>query len=61
MTLALVAVGGVGTIGGAAVLVAAFRAGQSGEGDQERRLFRWAVVLLAGGSVAFLGAVLTGG
>lgn len=57
MTPALVAVGAVGTVGGAAALVLAFRRGQTGDRAGERRLFRGAVVGLALGSLAFLAAM----
>lgn len=58
MTGALVALGGVATIGGAALLVAAFRSGQAGEVHRERRWFRLAVLGLASGSVLFVVALL---
>jgi hypothetical protein len=47
----------VGTVGGAAALVLAFRRGQTGDRAGERRLFRGAVVGLALGSLAFLAAM----
>lgn len=61
MTPALLVLGGVGTLGGAAALVLAFRAGQAGERDRERTLFRWAVAGLAAGSLLFLATMIAGG
>lgn len=54
----LLALGGVLTIGGAALLVLAFRRGQDGDRDAERRLFRYSVAALAAGSLCFLVTVL---
>lgn len=53
-------VGAVGTLGGAGTLVVAFRSGQEGDKDRERRLFRVAVGALALGSLAFLAAMIIG-
>lgn len=50
----MLALGGLLTIGGAAALVVAFRHGQAGRTDDERRWFRLAVAGLALGSLAFL-------
>jgi hypothetical protein len=61
MTPALVALGAVGTLGGASALVMAFRRGQGGDRAAEQRLFRAAVLGLAVGSLAFLGAMVTAG
>lgn len=47
-------IGATGTLGGAALLVTAFRTGQAGDKARERFLFRWAVGALALGSAAFL-------
>lgn len=55
---ALLALGAVLTIGGAAGLVVAFRHGQAGRRDVERRTFRLAVVGLAIGSLVFLATVV---
>ena len=57
----LLALGAVLTLAGAVALVVAFRKGQSGRHDDERRLFRLAVVGLASGSLLFLGTVLLSG
>lgn len=51
VTLAL---GGLLTIAGAACLVLAFRHGQAGRAQDERRVFRLAVAGLASGSALFL-------
>lgn len=59
--LVTLALGGLLTIGGAAALVVAFRHGQAGRADDERRWFRGAVVGLALGSAGFLATVLLGG
>lgn len=56
-----VVLGAVGTIGGAGLLVAAFRSGQNGEREREGRLFRYAVLGMALGSASFLAALLTAG
>jgi len=52
--------GAIGTIGGAAALVAAFRHGQAGRRADERRWFTIAVVALALGSLAFFATVAQG-
>lgn len=57
----LVALGGVGTIGGALCLVAAFRRGQEGDRAGEQRLFRAAIAAMAAGSLLFVAALVTGG
>ncbi len=54
MDVVALALGGLLTIGGAGALVVAFRHGQAGRTDDERRWFRVAVAGLALGSVAFL-------
>ncbi|KGM14335.1 hypothetical protein [Cellulomonas bogoriensis] len=46
--------GGVLTLAGALFLVRAFRQGQEGLAENERRTFRLSVVLLAAGSALFL-------
>ncbi|WP_225754726.1 hypothetical protein [Actinotalea sp. Marseille-Q4924] len=51
LTLAL---GAVLTLAGAALLVIAYRQGQAGRAEDERRTFRLAVAGLAGGSLLFL-------
>jgi hypothetical protein len=51
--LALV-LGALLTIGGAGLLVLAFRQGQAGRAEDERRTFRLAVGALATGSLFFL-------
>lgn len=56
---ALLALGALLTLGGAAALVVGFRQGQVGRTDAERRTFRAAVAGLALGSlVLLLGTVL---
>lgn len=55
----LVALGAVGTIGGAVLLVGAFRRGQAGDRAGERRLFTRAVAGLGGGALLFAVALLT--
>ncbi len=50
----LLALGGVLTLAGAALLVRAFRLGQADRRDDERRTFRLAVAALAVGSALFL-------
>lgn len=55
----LVVLGAVGTIGGAALLVAAFRRGQAGDPAGERRMFTGAVAGLGGGALLFALALLT--
>lgn len=54
MDVLTLALGGALTIGGAGALVVAFRHGQRGHRDDERRWFRGAVAALALGSLAFL-------
>lgn len=54
-----VVLGAVGTIGGAALLVGAFRRGQAGDRDVERRMFGGAVAGLGGGALLFAIALLT--
>lgn len=61
MTPVLVTLGAVGTVGGACALVVAFRRGQGGDRAGEQRLFRAAVLGLALGSLAFLGAMVAAG
>lgn len=53
----LLALGGVLTIGGAWLLVVAFRHGQAGRRDAERRTLGAAVASLAAGSLLFLATV----
>ncbi len=53
-------IGAIGTIGGAWMLVTAFRGGQQGDKARERSLFRWAVGALALGSLSFLVAMIVG-
>lgn len=52
--------GAIGTMGGAAALVVAFRHSQAGRRPDERRWFVLAVAALALGSLAFLATVLQG-
>ena len=54
------ALGAVGTLGGAGALVLAFRSGQGGDKAREKVLFRGAVAALALGSAAFLVAMILG-
>ena len=54
MDVVALALGGLLTIAGAAALVVAFRHGQAGRPEDERRWFRLAVAGLALGSLAFL-------
>lgn len=61
MDLATLVLGGLATIGGAGALVVAFRHGQAGRRDDERRWFRAAVAALALGSASFLVTVLLAG
>ena len=49
------------TLTGAGLLVLAFRQGQAGRRDDERRTFRLAVVGLAAGSVLFLVTMMLSG
>ena len=58
---ALFALGAVGTLAGAVLLVLGFRQGQEGDAAGERVRFRAAVAALALGSLALLGAVVSGG
>jgi hypothetical protein len=58
---ALLTLGAILTLGGAAMLVLAFRHGQAGRTDDERRTFRLAVVGLAAGSLLFLATVAVSG
>ncbi len=53
-------IGALGTLGGAGMLVAAFRRGQQGDKAREGRLFRRAVGSLALGSLSFLLAMIAG-
>jgi hypothetical protein len=59
-TVALV-LGALLTLTGAGLLVLAFRQGQAGRPDDERRTFRLAVVGLATGSVLFLVTMMLSG
>lgn len=59
MQIVLLALGGLLTLAGAALLVRAFRQGQAGDRDAERRTFRLAVAGLAAGSLAFFATVAT--
>ncbi|EYR64898.1 hypothetical protein N866_02635 [Actinotalea ferrariae CF5-4] len=53
------ALGAVLTLVGALLLVTAYRHGQAGRVEAERRTFRWSVAGLAAGSLLFLlGTVL---
>ena len=52
--------GAVLTLAGAALLVVAYRHGQEGRRDAERRTFRLAVGLFAAGSVTFVVATASG-
>lgn len=54
----LLVLGAVLTVGGAVLLVVAFRRGQDGRRDGERRAFRLAVAGLAAGSLLFLATVV---
>ncbi|HOU90526.1 MAG TPA: hypothetical protein PLU22_05740 [Polyangiaceae bacterium] len=54
------ALGAVGTIGGAGMLVVAFRSGQGGDPAREKVQFRGAVAALAVGSAALLAAMIVG-
>lgn len=60
LQLTAFALGAVLTLTGAALLVVAFRHGQAGRGDTERRTFRRAVASLAAGSALFLTAMVLG-
>lgn len=53
------ALGTLLTLAGAALLVTAYRQGQAGRVDDERRTFRLAVAGLATGSLLFLVATVT--
>lgn len=57
----LVALGGVGTIGGALCFVAAFRRGQVDDRAGEQRLFRAAIAAMGVGSLLFVAALVAGG
>lgn len=59
MTVALVALGAIGTLGGAAAFVAAFRRGQTGDRAGEAGIFRWAVAGMGAGTLMFAAALLT--
>ncbi|WP_149202843.1 hypothetical protein [Actinotalea subterranea] len=61
MNPVLLALGAVLTLGGAGLLVVAFRHGQAGRTDAERRTFRLAVAGLAAGSLALLATVVLSG
>ncbi len=61
MDLVTLTLGGLLTIGGAGALVVAFRHGQAGRADDERRWFRAAVAGLALGSLAFVATVWLAG
>lgn len=52
--------GAVLTLVGAGLLVLAYRHGQEGRRDDERRTFRLAVGLLAAGSLTFVVATVAG-
>lgn len=54
MDAVTLALGAVLTIAGASLLVIAFRHGQAGRVQEERRTFRLAVAGLAAGSLMFL-------
>lgn len=56
-----VVLGAIGTIGGAGLFVAAFRRGQAGDVEAERRLFRISVAGMAVGSALFVVALMTAG
>lgn len=58
MHLATLAVGGLASIGGAALLVLAFRDGQAGRVDAERVKFRSAVAALGVGALGFLATAM---
>ncbi|HQY33682.1 hypothetical protein [Actinotalea sp.] len=61
LSQALLALGAGGTIGGAVLLVAAFRRGQAQDRAGERRLFRSAVAALAVGSLLWLATIVVAG
>ena len=61
LTAVAVILGGLLTLGGAALLVVAFRHGQAGRADDERRVFRLAVAALAVGSLGFLASAMLSG
>lgn len=56
--LVTLVLGGLLTIAGALALVVAFRHGQAGEPDAERRVFRLAVAGLAAGSLLFFATMV---
>lgn len=58
MPVLTLVLGAILTVAGAAALVVAFRHGQAGRRDDERRWFRLAVAGLALGSLAFLVTVM---
>ena len=58
LSQALLALGAVGTLGGAGLLVLAFRRGQVQDRAGERRLFRAAVGALAVGSLLWLATIV---
>ncbi len=58
MDVVALALGGLLTVVGATALVVAFRHGQAGRPDDERRWFRLAVAALALGSLGFLLTVM---
>lgn len=58
MPVLTLVLGAILTVAGAAALVVAFRHGQAGRRDEERRWFRLAVAGLALGSLAFLVTVM---
>ena len=58
LSAVLLALGALLTIGGAALLVLAFRRGQAGRPGQERTTFRAAVATLALGSLLFLATMV---
>lgn len=58
LSQALLVLGAVGTIGGAMLLVVAFRHGQARDPDGERRAFRAAVAALAVGSLLWLATIV---
>ncbi len=58
MQILTLVLGAVLTLGGAALLVLAFRHGRDGRPDAERRTFRYAVAGLAVGSLMFLATAM---
>lgn len=61
MPILTLALGGLLTLAGAWALVTAFRHGQQGRREEERRWFRAAVAGLAAGSALFLVTVVLAG